>query len=507
MHHPLKRKLIGSTEQFWENAYRRNISKMIGICYRFTANRQLSEDLAHDAFLKAIEKSASFKGKGAFDAWLRRITVNQALQYLRDRKHKIAVDWAQQESSIIQIADTHSGAHPAGPAEFSEKELLEAINDLPEHHRLVFNLYVIDKFTHVQIGKELGISPEHPNRTWQEPEKSKAGVGSKAGTRSDGKDWQRSVPLLFLPFRSRYIERLYSRFSDLFGILPEKVRLMDFSRVPVHAFQRGFTLWGYATAAVSVGMITAAAFFAYNSSFPLAGKTHAFGSDWYTLSAYEGGNAPGLAQKSSKGANGSENGQTINYSGNNFPGSSLSTATIFPDSIILDENKKNTSMKNLDSLWALLFMASSVLPGPVDQPVVKAADESNVRTENQVSAGEGGSAPFNDAVQTGAPTAKSNAESGTIYAEKIRWSEKNHEVYLEGKVKVDFVDNRFSGNGSFTFLGPVHFLIFNGEPVALGSALKLLRKGYYLTRLDEKEAVQKYGEKGRQGAVEISVID
>jgi hypothetical protein len=56
--------LIESTAKFWEAIYSRNIAKMIGICYRYTANRQLAEDLAHDAFLKAIDKAGSFKGEG-----------------------------------------------------------------------------------------------------------------------------------------------------------------------------------------------------------------------------------------------------------------------------------------------------------------------------------------------------------------------------------------------------------------------------------------------------------
>ena len=82
-----------STKEFWEKAYQSNIGKLVGICYRYTRNYQLSEDLAHDAFLKAIDKSGTFKGEGKFDAWLRRIVVNHTLQYLRDRKKAPYVDY------------------------------------------------------------------------------------------------------------------------------------------------------------------------------------------------------------------------------------------------------------------------------------------------------------------------------------------------------------------------------------------------------------------------------
>jgi hypothetical protein len=74
-------------------------------------------------------------------------------------------------------------------------------------------------------------------------------------------------------------------------------------------------------------------------------------------------------------------------------------------------------------------------------------------------------------------------------------------------VSVEFGDNNFKGNGSFNFLGPVHLLIFNGKPATLDATIALSKQPYHLTRLDSKEATKKYGEKGRQGAVEISVIE
>lgn len=133
---------------------------MIGICYRYTSNRQLSEDLAHDAFLKAIDKSSGFEGRGSFDAWLRRIVVNHALQYIRDQKKRIPIeDWHQYKSEEEQSEELNPAITISGQTDFSEEELLEVINDLPDHHRLVFNLYVIDHFTHNQIGEELNISP------------------------------------------------------------------------------------------------------------------------------------------------------------------------------------------------------------------------------------------------------------------------------------------------------------------------------------------------------------
>ena len=60
-------------KQFWTKAYQRNIAKMVGMCCRYVGDRAVAEDLAHEAFLKAIEKSGTYRRLGSFDGWLMRI--------------------------------------------------------------------------------------------------------------------------------------------------------------------------------------------------------------------------------------------------------------------------------------------------------------------------------------------------------------------------------------------------------------------------------------------------
>ena len=143
-------------KSFGETIYKHNIAKMIGVCYRYTYHRQTAEDLAHDAFLVAIAKSSSFENKGSFEAWLRRIVVNVALQYLREqKKQKCHEDSLTYDTTSSEAQDENQSNEETS---FSEAELLETIGRLPDHHKLVFNLYVIHNFTHAQIGAELGIS-------------------------------------------------------------------------------------------------------------------------------------------------------------------------------------------------------------------------------------------------------------------------------------------------------------------------------------------------------------
>lgn len=149
---------------FWTREYQRNIGKMIGVCYRYVPDRATAEDLAHSAFLQAIEKADTFKGIGRFDKWLMRITVNTALMHLRKTqneqhlgKNDEVEDYAdpfekEEDTSAEEMMDT------IRKADFTTEEILRAISKLPENHRIVLNMYVFDHYTHQQIATALGIS-------------------------------------------------------------------------------------------------------------------------------------------------------------------------------------------------------------------------------------------------------------------------------------------------------------------------------------------------------------
>ncbi len=138
-------------KNFWEDTYQRNIGKLIGLCYRYVGNKEISEDIAHNSFLTAMEKSDSYKSLGHFDAWLRKITLNNALQHLKNEK-KVA----EKKKNII--LDGINDEDEKTTQKFTLHQLLSAINQLPEHHKTVFNLYVIDEYSHKEIAQTLNIS-------------------------------------------------------------------------------------------------------------------------------------------------------------------------------------------------------------------------------------------------------------------------------------------------------------------------------------------------------------
>lgn len=138
--------------EFWAKEYRRNIGKMVGVCYRYIGDWQEAEDLAQDAFLKAMEKGSSYHAWGSFEGWLKKIALNEALMYLRNQPETVALE----EGMAVEgpLADDPQEVKE----DFSQEELLEFIRQLPVKQRTVFNLYAVEHWSHKQIAQKLDIS-------------------------------------------------------------------------------------------------------------------------------------------------------------------------------------------------------------------------------------------------------------------------------------------------------------------------------------------------------------
>ena len=149
-------------EIFWEELYRTQAPILLGVCRRYVPDVQQAEDLMHDAFLTAIRKQESFSNMGAIEGWLRRITVNTALLHLRNEK-KLSMlyssdDIGERPDEVPDMDPEVTQESIILAAGFESADLLAALDELPEHHRVVFNLYVFEGYTHKKIGEELGIS-------------------------------------------------------------------------------------------------------------------------------------------------------------------------------------------------------------------------------------------------------------------------------------------------------------------------------------------------------------
>lgn len=119
-----------------------------GVCLKYSKNKEEAEDNLHDSFMTIFNKIGQFKFNGSFDGWLKRITVNTVLQKYRKEAYVSLVEEAIEEETVeLDVADNSPP---------SLATLLNCIQELPHKYRTTFNLYVLDGYTHKEIGELLG---------------------------------------------------------------------------------------------------------------------------------------------------------------------------------------------------------------------------------------------------------------------------------------------------------------------------------------------------------------
>lgn len=123
--------------------------RMMSVCLRYANDTMEAEDMIQDAFIKVFQYIGQFKFEGAFEGWIRRIVVNTAIRHLEKKKlhFKDIDDNSQNTPKIEAQAYNHLG----------EEDLLKLINQLPDGYRLVFNLNVVEGYSHEEIAEMLNI--------------------------------------------------------------------------------------------------------------------------------------------------------------------------------------------------------------------------------------------------------------------------------------------------------------------------------------------------------------
>lgn len=133
-----------------ELLYKSLASKMLGVCMRYAKDSFEAEDILQLGFVKVFQKVPEFRGEGSFEGWIRRIMVNTAIEIYRKNQRSLNV------VDIAQVYDAPQSMFNMTGLE--TKDLLNLIRQLPEGYRMVFNLYVIEGYSHKEIGKYLEIT-------------------------------------------------------------------------------------------------------------------------------------------------------------------------------------------------------------------------------------------------------------------------------------------------------------------------------------------------------------
>ncbi len=137
--------------------YDRLAPRMFPVCIRYVGDRQTAEDILQEGFITLFSKIGSYRGNGSFEGWARKIFVNTALMYLRKKD-------ALKMSDELENARNLSTDLSSQIEDIGYKELMKLITGLPPGFRTVFNMYVVEGYSHKEIAEMLNIS-ETTSRT------------------------------------------------------------------------------------------------------------------------------------------------------------------------------------------------------------------------------------------------------------------------------------------------------------------------------------------------------
>jgi RNA polymerase sigma factor (sigma-70 family) len=219
----------------WNETYTNISPKLLGICRRYIKDNAAAEDIVQDSFIVAIQKENTLKDANALNGWLSRIVINMAIHYLKETK-KINFSTSDfdlvDNSTLMNTLDLDNKSAILG-SDIDRNDILEAIDSLPDHHKSVFNMYVIDQFSHNEISQILAISVGTSKSNLSRARKAIQNyLFEKVNDKTVDKRKKRLVAfLLFFGLENRMFANFYkSKFQDFeivtkkpFSLFPKKV--------------------------------------------------------------------------------------------------------------------------------------------------------------------------------------------------------------------------------------------------------------------------------------------
>lgn len=123
--------------------------KMMSVCLRYAVDEQQAKDILQDGFIKVFDYIGQYRGEGSFEGWMRKVFVSVATRLLSKQKIQFS------DVDITEVKE--QSVDPSVLSKISEDEIYAMVRNMPHGYRTVFNMHVIEGFTHEEIGSMLGI--------------------------------------------------------------------------------------------------------------------------------------------------------------------------------------------------------------------------------------------------------------------------------------------------------------------------------------------------------------
>lgn len=141
---------IAGDRRIQEMLYQRFAPKMYAVCLRYSNNSDDAQDLLQEGFIKVFRNLEKFRKEGSFEGWIRRVFVNTAIEHYRRKINLNTI--SEKEERTIEDGSWNVLDQMAA------KDIIELVQELSPGYRSVFNMYVIEGYSHKEIGDMLEIS-------------------------------------------------------------------------------------------------------------------------------------------------------------------------------------------------------------------------------------------------------------------------------------------------------------------------------------------------------------
>jgi RNA polymerase sigma factor (sigma-70 family) len=141
---------IRQDRHFQKLLYEHYYGSMMAVCLRYANDREEARDVLHEGFMKVFKNINRFKEGTNLGAWIRRIMINTSIDHYRKNAKKpnfVEINHAIHEADVHDVV-----------SEMGAEEILKLVQKLSPAYRTVFNLYVIEGYSHREVGEALGIS-------------------------------------------------------------------------------------------------------------------------------------------------------------------------------------------------------------------------------------------------------------------------------------------------------------------------------------------------------------
>ncbi len=144
-----------SQKAFYEMFY----GKMKGVCLRYSNSRLDAEEVLHEGFLKVFENLKNNKETDHLEDWMRKIMITSSIDHIRKNKQNLLIvstvhENKKTKSAVEQINEDNAFLN------LGKEEILKAVQELTSGYRTVYNLFVVDGYSHKEIAEMLDISED-----------------------------------------------------------------------------------------------------------------------------------------------------------------------------------------------------------------------------------------------------------------------------------------------------------------------------------------------------------